>query len=147
MIDKEIIKNIVSKIQSMDYGDTIPHQNLAADLGVEYGSTDYSFAVSRIKHECLEHGKMLENVFKIGYRITAPDDYSGRALRQYKQGARRISRGQKILDYAPTEKMSQDGLTQYRNIKDRSSALAAHLSGAIVELRLLQKQHPLKLSK
>lgn len=144
MIDKEIIKNTIAKILLMDFGDTIPHQNLAADLGVTYGTADYTFAVSRIKNECLEQGKMLENVFKVGYRITAPDDYSNRALRQYKQGARRISRGQEILDYAPTEKMSQDGLAQYRNIKDRSAALNAHLSGAIVELRLLQKNHPLR---
>lgn len=147
MIDKEIIKKVVGQIQAMDYGDTLTHQQLAADMGIRYPSCDYRSAISRLQRECLESGKMLECIIKVGYRITAPDDYSSRALRQYRQGARRISKGQKILDYAPTEKMTPEGLAGYRKIKDRSSALAAHLSGAIVELRLLQKNHPLKISK
>ena len=147
VIDKEVIKKVVEQVQAMDYGDTLTHQQLAADLEIKYPSNEYRSAISKVQSECLERGKMLENIVKIGYRITAPDDYSSRALRQYKQGARRISRGQKMLDYAPIDKMSQNGLMQYRNIKDRSSALAEHLSGAIVELRLLQKQHPLKLGK
>lgn len=147
MIDKEIIAKMVERIQGMDYGDTLLHQQLAADLGVKYASPDYRAAIAKLQRECLERGRLLENVIKVGYRITRPDDYSSRALRQYRQGARRMSKGQKILEYAPTDKMSPRGLAQYRNIKDRSAALNAHLSGAIVELKLLQKSHPLKPSK
>lgn len=147
MVEKEALKNTVSKIIAMGYGDTITHQELAVDLQVRHLSADYRFAISKLKRECLENGKMLESIMKVGYRITNPDDYTSQALRQYRQGARRLSTGQKILDYAPTEKMSPEGISQYRNIKDRSAALNAHLAGAIVELKLLKKQHPLQIKE
>lgn len=143
MINADIIQLISARIQAMDYGETITHQQLAADLGVRYGSCSYRSAVSKLQRDCLEHGKLLENIVKVGYRVTRPDDYTSRALRQYNQGARRIKKGSEILKYAPTENMSQQGLAQYRDIADRARTLEAHMSGAIVEMKLLRKAHPL----
>lgn len=144
MLDKEILKNVVTKILNMDYGDTITHDELAKDFNVVCNSDIYYQYIRKLKNECLECGKMLENIMKIGYRITSPDDYSNRAITQYKHAARRMKKGEKILQYAPTQNMSKEGLTEYRRVNDRIRLLNAHMSGAIVELKLLndKKQHP-----
>ena len=145
MIDIEIIKSAVDKIQSMNYGEDIPHSELAEMLGVAYKSSAYRAAMSKVQARCLEAGKMLESIHKIGYRITYADDYSEQALKQFRQGALKMSKGEKVLTFAPVNDMSQAGLIQHRNIMDKVLILNAHLSGAMVELKQLKKTHPLSL--
>jgi len=143
MLDKEAIKKAVETITAYDYGTLILHTDFMRLFDLEPSSKDYYHTVSAVQRECLEAGKMLENIHNIGYRVVRPDDYSKQALRQCKLGVKRISMGQKILDYAPTKEMSAHALKEYREIKDRTNALNAHLTGGIVEMKMLHKSHPL----
>lgn len=144
-INKDILRVVVEKMLNLDYGETITHDDLSKDFVVKYDSGIYRRYITALKHECLENGKLLENILRIGYRITNPDDYSRQALTQFKYAAKKIKKGEKILNHAPINDMSKEGLTEYRQINDRARALNAHISGAIVELKLLKnnKNHPL----
>lgn len=144
MLSKEILTQVTDKILSMDYGDTITHQELAAEFGFRPKTVDYRSAISKLKRECLERGKGLRSIHNVGYQIIPPGDYSDQALKCFKQGAKRITQGDKVLRYAPTEKMNQDELSEYRHIEDRYKMLVASVSGANVEMRLLRKRNPLR---
>jgi hypothetical protein len=144
LLDKEIIKIVVEQITD-DYifGHTLVHSDLLFMLGLKEKGKDYYAEMRRVSRGCLECGKMLESIHGIGYRVSYPDDYGSHAVREFKRGARRLTKGQKILDYAPVKHMSEIGLVEYRRVRDRAVELQAHFEGAIVEMKLLQKPHPL----
>ena len=141
-VDIEVYKKIVAKIENMDYGETITHEQFADELGLIVKTQKYYQAMAKLCNMCLDIGKMLECVNRYGYKITYPDDYASSAVVKYKHGFNRLKKGEKILKHAPVNDMSEHGRTAYRLIADRASALTIHMSGAIVELKLLQKQHP-----
>jgi hypothetical protein len=111
-------------------------------LGVKYSSNDYRTAISKIRKNCQEKNKMLENIPSIGYRITLPDNYTDHAIRQYKSSVKAAERGNKVMQYAPVDKMSLLAQQAYREVQDRQLRLNAHLQGSIVEINYLNKRAP-----
>lgn len=145
MLDKIKIEKVVKDICLRDYDSLLTHIELSQLLGVTYKSKEYFGYMSKIKKECLEKGKALEVCCGVGYRVLNPDNYSTMAINEYKKGFNRLSKGEKILKYAPTKDMTQQGLLTYREVADRATQLHANLAGGVVELQLLnrKKQHAL----
>lgn len=144
IIAKEIIERVSHEIAGEEYGKILSHIELARMLEQDPCSRAYYGAIARVNKVLTEQGKMIENIHKLGYRIVRPDDYSTHALSRYKQGARAISKGERVLRYAPVQDMSESGRIEYRAITDRAFALRAHMEGAIVELKLISRKHPLR---
>lgn len=140
---KSTIESALDQILSTEYGATITHADMAYALQKHFPSRGYYMDVNRLKREAANNRRMLEVVRGVGYRVVSPDDYAGCALRQYRLGAKRLSAGSRILQNAPMEEMSREGLVEHRRISDRAVALEAHMAGAIVEMRLIKREHPL----
>ena len=145
MLKLEKLEIVVNEILKREYDEILTHTDLSVLLDVEYKSKEYFLYMTKIKKLVLEKGKALENIHGTGYRIVNPDNYSSMAINQYKLGFNRLSKGEKILKYAPTKDMTQEGLNTYRQVADRANQLHASLAGGIVELKLLnrKKEHPL----
>lgn len=149
MLNVEKVEKLVNQITNMEYDKILTHQELAYLLDVSYKSRQYRDYMVKIKKELLERGKALQTVYKTGYRIANPDNYSDMAINQYKLGFNRLSKGEKILKYAPVKDMSKQGIDTYRQVADRANQLHANLAGGVVELQLLnrKKAHPLLQNK
>ena len=137
----ELLVDVVSKY---DYGDTITHQDIESIIGEHYRTAKYNSVVNQAKKHLLEnHSKAIENMRGYGYRVIQPDDYVKRSLCHYKRGFNEIQKGKDILDYAPTENMSQEGRETYRAVYDRSVTLISSMAGAKVEIiGLSRKKSP-----
>ena len=143
MIDPDLMNNAVEFMKNRSYGDSVTHEGIAKYLKVEPQTPIYYQAMQKIKTECLSSGKMLQSVQKIGYRIAEPDDYSEAALREVKNGSRRLSYAAKIIRYAPVNRMTDEGRSVFNQVSGTYTALNAQLKGGVIELTLLQKKHPL----
>ena len=144
-MDKIKVEKLVNYILQKDYNEILYHKELCRELNVEYNSSEYFHYMTKVKKVLLEKGKALENIYKTGYRVANPDNYSDMAVNQYRLGFKRLSKGEKILKYAPTQDMSKQGLDTYRQVADKAQQLHAALAGGVVELKLLnrKKEHPL----
>jgi len=146
MLSQKILEKAIAIVDSCNYGHTLLHDELAEMLCEPKNSRTYYCAVQKLNNTCLERGKMLECIYKLGYRVVDPDNYSKQAVKQYKYGANRLKKGMKILNYAPQEKMTPYGHAEYRSVMDKAKLLEAHVAGAVVEINKLQRQqHPLQI--
>lgn len=145
MLNLQKVESVVNIILRKEYDVLITHSEMSDMLNIHYKSKDYFSHITKIKKMLLESGKALESVHGVGYRIVNPDNYSAMAINQYKLGFNRLSKGEKILKYAPTKDMTQEGLNTYRQVADRANQLHASLAGGVVELKLLNRKqkHPL----
>ena len=146
MIDKERIKTTIEKILQMEYGSTILHDDMAHMLGVKYRTSDYNTAVTQVAKKCLENGKPLKNIQKIGYTLPHPDEHSELASEKFIAGARRIKLGGKVLRFAPKELMTSDALTRHRSIEDKYTIAESFMNETRNELkRLGKKKYPFSI--
>lgn len=149
----EIIENrkksevLVEKINELNYGDVITHQQIASLIEEHYPSNKYTSTIAKAKKILLKkHNKAIENIVGDGYRVVNPDDFVNQSLKHYKRGFNEMQKGYDTLEYAPTKDMTQEGLCTYRRVHDRAITLAAAMKGASVELRTLgQKKHPMAI--
>lgn len=140
MTKSESVKHVVQYLASAEYGDTITHNRLAEIAGVREGSEAYRNIMARVQKKMLDHGHAVENVRGVGYRVLDPDDYSGVSVRLAVSGARRIDRGVKVLRNAPLQDMSADGRARYNTVNDRMMILQAAVTGAKVEITMLESK-------
>lgn len=146
----EIIKNrkkseiLAEKINELNYGDVITHQQIASIIQEDYPSNRYASTIAKAKKLLLKkYNKTLENIIGDGYRVTDPDDFVQQSLKHYKRGFNEMGKGYEVLEYAPTKNMSKEGLCIYRRVHDRAITLQAAMKGASVELKTLgKKKHP-----
>jgi len=152
----ELIKNeknktkseiLAEKINELNYGDFISHQQIASVIEEPYGSNKYTSTISKAKKILLKkYNKVIQNIVGDGYRITSPDDFVQQSLKHYKRGFNEMQKGYDTLEYAPTKDMSQEGMSTYRRMHDRAITLQAAMKGASVELKTLgEKKHPMAL--
>ena len=139
---QEKVKALVELFINKGYGETVKHFDIAAAIKESYGSRNYNQIVSRAKKELLESGRMIKNVWKVGYQVVNPDDYTGESVRRIVRGARQIDRGVQILENAPVKDMSQDGIQRYNTVRDRTCILQASMHGARVEIKMLNAKRP-----
>lgn len=149
----EVIENkkkseiLAERLNEMNYGDFISHEQIATLIEEPYGTNKYGSTIAKAKKLLLKkYNKAIENIPGDGYRITSPDDFVNQSLKHYKRGFNEMQMGYDTLEYAPTKDMSKEGLSTYRRVHDRAITLAAAMKGASVELRTLgQKKHPMAL--
>jgi len=140
LIDSDKIKEAIQYIASMEYGETLMHDEIAELVGETYGTHPYRSAVSKIYFECLKQGKMFKNVKGIGYRLVMPDDYAICAIGKIMKGSSQIKRGVDIMTYAPVDKMNLLERQRHREISDHMNRIDAHMRAGIVEANLLNKE-------
>ena len=135
------------KLNEMNYGDFISHEQIAALIEEPYGTNKYTSAIAKTKKILLKkYNKTLDNVVGDGYRLVNPDDFVQQSLKHYKRGFGEMQKGYKVLEHAPTKDMTKEGREAYRRVHDRAITLAAAMKGASVELRTLgEKKHPMAL--
>lgn len=152
----ELIKNeknktkseiLAEKINELNYGDFISHQQIASVIEEPYGSNKYTSTISKAKKILLKkYNKVIQNIVGDGYRITSPDDFVQQSLKHYKRGFNEMQKGYDTLEYAPTKDMTPEGRDTYRRVYDRAITLQAAMKGASVELKTLSKKnHPFAL--
>ena len=146
MTKQDKIKALVDVFINEKYDATIEHWKIASIIGEPVGSQQYRQIVERAKKELLDCGKMITSVHGVGYRVVRPDEYTEQSARCVAIGARRINKGMKILDNAPVNDMTQDGVQRYNTIADRMRILKAAVTGAKVEIKMLnsKRENPLK---
>ena len=127
------------------YGETVTHKELADAAMVKPGQKDYRYLMSAVGKKMLETGRMIESVRGVGYRLVEPDKYSTKSVDCVLSAGRRMDKGVKILDNAPVADMTQTGVQRYNNVRDRLTILQAHVTGAKVEINMLdgKRKHPL----
>lgn len=146
----EIIKNrkkseiLSEKLNEMNYGDFISHEQIAELIEEDYPSNKYTSTIAKARKILLKkYNKTLENVVGDGYRVINPDDFVQQSLKHYKRGFNEMKKGFDTLEYAPTKDMTKEGRDTYRRVHDRAITLEAAMKGTAVELRTLsQKKHP-----
>jgi len=149
----EIIENkkkseiLLEKLNELNYGDFISHNEIASLIKEPYGTNKYGSTIAKTKKLLLKkHNKAIENVVGSGYRLVNPDDFVGQSLKHYKRGFNEMGKGYAVLEYAPTKDMTKEGLATYRRVHDRAITLAAAMKGASVELKTLgQRKHPMAI--
>jgi hypothetical protein len=130
-------KELVGKALKWDYGSAHTHEEMGLIMKLKPGTARYRQMVARAIKELETNGKTLASIPKFGYRVLLPDEYAGHSVRIIDSGKRRIRRGHKIITYAPTALMSEEGKRKYTVVLDRASALHAMVQGGCKELKLL----------
>ena len=135
-----IILDAVEQITSMEYGKVIMHEEIAELIACSYPSKKYRAVLAKLKSLCLEKSKNLESVKGLGYRITEPDNYEFVARGYLKKAARSSDKSNKVMNYAPVDKMSMLARQRHRDISDHIARLRAHMRAGVVEVNLLSKR-------
>lgn len=142
----ELVKNkkkwelLAEQVMKLNYEDILYHETVSKIIEEPYKSSNYYSAIKKAKKYLLTQGKDIEVINGQGYKVVAPDDYTNKSIRTFKQGFNRLDKAKKILAYAPQNHMSQEGLSTYRTVSDRVSVLHASMAGACTELHLLSKK-------
>jgi hypothetical protein len=140
---KEKWELLYEHIINMNYGDIILHNEIASIIQEKYDSQKYNSIITKTKKKLLESSKTIKSVHGQGYVVVNPDDYTDLSLKHIKSGSKQIKKGYEILQYAPINHMSKDGLQAYRHIADRAMSLNAMIMGGCIELKLLNKKSKL----
>lgn len=149
----EIIENrkksevLAEKINELNYGDVITHQQIASIIEEEYPSNKYSSTIAKAKKLLLKKfNKTLECIIGDGYRLVNPGDFVQQSLKHYKRGFNEMGKGYEVLEHAPIKDMSKEDLNTYRRVHDRAVTLAAAMKGTAVELKTLgENKHPMAI--
>ena len=146
--NQEKAEALAKFIYSHGFGNIILHSEIEQEIELKRDSGKYGSIIGKTKRILLEQHQMgLQNVRGQGYKIVAPDDFTGFSLGFYKRGLNSINKGKKHLDNAPVEHMSREAIDAYRRVHDRAICLEASMRGASVELKTLAKKpHPLAVS-
>lgn len=145
MTKQEKVKALVETFLTEGYGKTVEHFRIASIIEEHYGTSAYWQIINSASKELLECGNMIKSVWKVGYQIVPPDEYTTESVRKVSCGARQIDKGMRILENAPVKDMTQDGVQRYNAVRDRASILQASIHGARVEIKMLdsKRRHPL----
>lgn len=119
------LKGVAEDIAGREYGDVLPHQDLAVLLGVPPKCTEYYNLVQRLNTRLLRKSKVLENVRGIGYRIVEPDNYTDLALDHFSRAAKQVRKATRVMKFAPVDKMSENGRVRFNDTSDQAVKLRA----------------------
>lgn len=144
---KKAVDKVCEVFDSKRYGETVPHTELAEAASLRWKDKEYRYLMSAVGKKMLETGRMIESVHGVGYRLVEPDKYSTKSVDCVLSAGRKLDKGVKILDNAPIGDMTSDGVQRYNNVRDRMTILQAHVTGAKVEINMLdgKRKHPLSV--
>ena len=142
MTKQERIKTVVDYIANLPYGEIITHDKLAYIADVKQKSQDYRDIMFRAAKRLIDHGHIIKNIRGVGYQVIDPDDYSALSVKHAVRGAKLIDKGVKVMRNAPVSDMTQEGRTRYNAVNDRLTILQAAVTGAKVEITMLESKRP-----
>lgn len=136
------VQKLSEYIMAKNYGDIIYHQEIAEQIGERMNTPRYFSTVTAAKKVLLESGRMIKSVRKSGYQVVEPDDYTVHSVQQVVAGAKKIDSGVKIMRHAPVSDMTPEGAESFNRVNDRLQILQASITGAKVELKMLEARRP-----
>lgn len=134
---------IVEAVMQMEYRSTISREEISRIIGEPIGTRKFYSLIGQARKNLVIRGRVLRTVKEQGYMLLHPDECAEVAVSLYKRGGQAISHGQQILNYALADEMSPDALARYKEVCTKARAIHAGLQGAVVELNLLSRPHPL----
>ena len=148
MTRKDAIDKLVTAVEGRNYGDVLTFDEIGDIIHQRYGRTMYNDILQAARKRLISAGHMIVNVRGIGYKVCAPDGYTGEGVRYMRQGARKIDRGAKIISHAPVNDMSPEAREAHNRVNDRMARLQAAMAGASVEIHMLSStKNPLLAAK
>lgn len=138
--NKEKSEELFNYVVNKDYDEIVSHNEISDIITEDIQSSKYYQIINNANKLLTEQGKMIESIKKVGYRITNPNDYTLKSIGKMQQGFKKVSDGQKMLTYAPVEKMNIEARNEYNQVSDRVRLLNAHIGGAITEMKLLKRK-------
>lgn len=147
MTKQDKIRSVVDYIANRPYGETITHDEIAEISETKKDTRDYWYLMSKVQKKLVDHGHIVTNVRGIGYRVVDPDDYSAVSVNHAVKGAKLIDKGVKVLRNAPLSDMSDIGRQRYNTVNDRMVILQAAVTGAKVEITMLESKRPHPLAQ
>ena len=144
---KEKWEVLFEAITSMNYDDIILHSQIESIIKEEYGTNIYRSIIAKTKKKLLESSKTITSIQGQGYRIINPDEYTDQSLSHIKRGFNQIDKGYKVLQYAPVDDMSEEGLKAHRHVSDKAKSFHAMIAGGCSELKLLNKKSKLMIRR
>lgn len=144
---QKVVEKVCGVFDGKQYGETVTHDELASAASLKWRDKEYRYLMAAVAKRMLETGRMIESVHGVGYRLVEPDKYSTKSVDCVLSAGRKLDKGVKILDNAPVGNMTQNGVQRYNNVRDRMTILQAHVSGAKVEINMLdgKRKHPLSV--
>lgn len=143
---KEKWEALYNYIVKMEYGSMILHNEIELIINESHDSLRYNSIITKIKKKLVESCKAIKSVRGQGYTVVNPDDYTDMSLKHIKSGFKQIDKGYKILQNAPVNQMSKEGLQRHRHVADRAMSLQAMVAGGCTELKLLNKKSKLLIT-
>lgn len=141
-------KLLYDHILKMNYGETLLHKEIEKIIkeSKDINTAKYFSIITKTKKELLKISKTIKSVTGQGYTIVNPDDYTDLSLKHIKSGFKQVDKGYNILQFAPVNQMSKEGLQRHRHVSDRAMSLQAMVAGGCTELKLLNKKPSKMLS-
>jgi len=137
---KEKWELLFEYIIKMDYATTILHSEIEEVIKESQNTPKYYSIIGKTKKKLLEASKTIKSLAGQGYSIVNPDEYTDISLKHIKSGFNKIDKGYQVLQYAPVNEMSKEGLEAFRHVSDRAKTLHAMIAGGCTELKLLNKK-------
>ena len=136
---------LIDAVMAMPYRSVITREEISRLVDEPVGTNKFYGLIGKARRKLEVRGKVLKTLQNQGYQLLHPDDCAEMSIQYYKRGGKAISRGARILNYALVDEMSPDALNRYREVYEKARAIHAGLQGAVVELNLLSRPHPLAL--
>lgn len=141
-VKQERVTRLFEALKNTEYGAEISHESMMRLTGFDQKGKDYYELVGAVNDKLTEIGKRLRNIHGVGYKFISPDEYAEESRRQIEYAGKRLNEADKVVTYAPADKMTQEGLTKFRAFADRFSSLKAHMIGVRKELSVLVNEKP-----
>lgn len=141
-VKQERVTRLFEALKNTEYGAEISHESMMRLTGFDQKGKDYYELVGAVNDKLTEIGKRLRNIHGVGYKFISPDEYAEESRRQIEYAGKRLNEADKVVTYAPSAKMSQEGLSKFRAFADRFSSLKAHMIGVRKELSVLVNEKP-----
>lgn len=117
-------KNLYNAVIETEYGVLYPHKEIEEILGIprlidgEYNNEEYYCAISEANIRLIKEGKMIYNVFGVGYKVLNPNEYPD-YIREREEKAAELRRNTlTVTAYAPRDHMDAGK----RELLDRQQA-------------------------
>lgn len=134
------MNELFQKVMSMDYGETITHDEMKEIIKEEPGSQFYYFKISKVNKKLLNESKLLKNVSRVGYKIVEPGEYCDVAVSTLIKGKKKILHSKKIMEKAPTNKMTKQELNRHNQTYDRLCVVTANVEAGVKSVRKVSKK-------
>ena len=88
-------------------GDTLLHQDIEKIIGLTYGTTKYSYAISKAKKELTKKQLRFRSINGVGYRIMEHSEYDNDAALQVIQASNHLINAKFISDCTDVPKLNK----------------------------------------